>query len=177
MSDELDEVDRIFVADMALAERSPDHEPFGMVEIARFLTEPEIELSITQSRKLFSDEALRQGYRQLKQALTFHELPAVVAASDGEVDERKFDGGRIDIIAGERAGEWYLRVEISGGAMPEKPLLLVESTQGRICKLPLTNPDSTNAFLILLDADDEEQGALLAVLRDPLSTGSILSAR
>lgn len=176
MTDELDRANSIFVADMVLAEQVPGHEPFGMVEIARFLTTPTMQLSFEQSRKLFADPALRQGYEKLRTVLSVHELPTVIAASDGEIDRRSFEGGRIDLIPSGRPEEWYLRVEISDGNMPAEPMLLVEAPEGGIHKLALANPDSTNAFLVLLDVEEESQGALLHALRDPLSTGCILSS-
>ncbi len=174
MNDELDQVDGVYIAHMLLADAAAVQSPVGMVDLARFLTVPGARLSSEQSRRLFADKALRQGYARLKAALTSHEVPALIAASDGELDERPFEGGNLLLVRDSASG-WYLRVRIDAGPRPESPILLIEPDNGVPLKIALGRADATGAYLVLLNDADAHQRDAIVALRDPLSRAFILT--
>ena len=173
MNDELDRVDGAYVAYMLFSDAAAVRAPVGMVDLVRFLTVPSAQLTAEQSRKLFADRALRQGYARLKAALVSHEVPALIAASDGEVNERPFEGGTLLLVRDETSG-WYLRVHIDEAPRPENPFLLIEPDNGVPLKIALGKTDATGSYLVLLNDADTHDKVTVAALRDPLSRAFIL---
>jgi hypothetical protein len=174
MNDELDQVDGVYIVQMLLSDAAAAQAPVGMADLARFLTVPGAQLTAEQSRKLFADKALRQGYARLKAALVSYEVPALIAASDGEVDERPFEGGAL-LLVRDGASGWYLRVRIDEGPRPENPFLLIEPDNGAPLKIALGKTDATGAYLVLLNDADTHDRTAIAALRDPLSRAFILA--
>ena len=174
MQDELDEVDGLYIANALLSDACAPVSPLCIADIVRFLTVSGTRLTAEQSRKLVADRALRQVYARLKAVLVSHEMPALIAASDGEVDERTFEGGTLLLVRGD-AGDWYMRVRIDQRGQTEKLSLLIEPEGGLPRKIDLGMPDSTRSYLVLLDDTDAHDQAVIVALRDPLSRAYILS--
>lgn len=174
MTKDLDRADEIYVAKMLIEEGEPETDAIGIAEIARFLTEPGYTLLPGQTRRLFADRQLRQAYAAFKAKLQTYEVPTLLAASDGAVDERAFPGGRMRLIPARRGNQVYLRIEFSARRPAPPGLLEVVRPNGDWVKLPLGASNEAGELVVPLDLDDPHHAAIVEALRDPLSSGGIL---
>lgn len=174
MSRDYDKADEIFMADAILSETPREATSFGMVDLARYLTSTDMQLTGEQTRRLFSDPALRQGYSRLKETLSHYRMPVLMAASDGEVQERPFPGGSLKLVPSRRSGQIYLRMAFDTAPEAGAAILLVESPTTGVHKLGFTIGESQTSALVPLDLTNDWHSDLLAALRDPASSGSIL---
>lgn len=174
MSRDYDKADEIFMAEAILAETPKDGKPFGMVELARYLTSADMQLTSEQTRRLFSDPGLRQGYQAIKEALTHYQMPQLMAASDGDVQERPFPGGSLKLVPSSRSGQLYLRMEFDTDPVAGRIILLVESPTTGVHKLGFTISEAQTSALVPLDLNNDLHSRLVSALRDPASSGSIL---
>lgn len=162
MADDLTE--KIYATWTTLSEAKLEPGALGVRELYRLLKSPRSELSHEQMRRLFSDPWLRKLYEMLKSDLATWTLPAVAAASDGDIYEREFEGGSLRIV--EASPFAYISARF-------------EAPHSRAIRLDF----GPNAFLIFrhIDASGEAQEiceladesfvALLAALKDPTSSG------
>ena len=168
-----DRAAEIYAAMSLLEEGRKDPAALGIGELVRFVTEPDFTLTDAQTRRLFSDEGLRTAYRDLKARAQMREVPALRAASDEDMEERSFPGGQLLLVPASR-GRWiYLRIVFSE-PLQGPAWLEIARPDGVHAKLVLDPPNERDEIVMALDPDDAGHAAVLAALRDPRSTGSIM---
>src|ERR1700760_342270 len=107
--------DQLYAARSALAAARPRRR-MGLAEIVQFLGDPSRSLTAEEQRQLFADPRLRADYRRLKAQATTFEMPALAAASSGNVNARRFDGGSITIHPSRIPGQIYVIVRFNAPA-------------------------------------------------------------
>jgi hypothetical protein len=165
--------DRLFAARSALAETKRPQRRFGVAEIVQFLNDPSRSLSPEEQRDLFADPRLRADYRRLKAQATTFELPALAAASSGNVDARRFDGGSITIHPSRIPGQLYVIVRFNSPAGSPRAMLL-ESTSGDFLKRALPSADQQGEVMMVLDQNNDADAGFLRLLADPTATGTFV---
>jgi hypothetical protein len=173
-NDLADRADRLYAARAALAEAKPLRLRFGIAEILQFLNDPTRSLTPAEQRSLFADPRLRADYRRLKERAASFEMPALAAASSGNVNARRFDGGSIAIHPSRVAGQVYVIVRFTSPDNTPRALLL-ESTSGEIIKRALPNADPQGELMMVLNENNEADASFLRLLADPTSTGTFVA--
>src|SRR5882757_2093824 len=147
-------VDRLYAARTALTETKPPRHRFGIAEIVQFLSDPTRSLTPEEQRALFTDQRLRADYRRLKAQATTFEMPALAAASSGNVETRRFDGGSIAMHPSRIAGQLYVIVRFDRpGGSPRA--MLLESTSGDLAKRALPAANAQGEVMMVLDQNNE----------------------
>ena len=164
---------RLYAARSALAETKPPRHRFGIAEIVQFLNDPSRALTPEEQRALFADPRLRADYRRLKGQATTFELPALAAASSGNVNARRFDGGSIAIHPSRIPGQLYVIVRFNSPASSPRTMLL-ESASGDLVKRALPTADQQGEVMMVLDDKDEADANFLRLLADPTATGTFV---
>lgn len=165
--------DQLFVARSALAEAKPPRHRFGIAEIVQFLNDPSRSLMPEEQRALFTDPRLRADYRRLKSQATTFELPALAAASSGDVTARRFDGGTVTIHPSRIPGQIYVILRFNQPANSPR-MLLLESAAGDVLKRALPNADQQGEVMMVLNEKNDIDAGFLRVLADPTSTGAFV---
>jgi hypothetical protein len=165
--------DRLYAARSALAETTSPRLRFGVAEIVQFLNDPTRSLTPDEQRSLFTDPRLRADYRRLKERATSFEMPALAAASSGNVNARRFDGGSINIHPSRIAGQLYVILRFNSPDNPPRALLL-ESTTGEFVKRALPTIDQQGELMLVLHENNEADAGFLRLLGDPTSTGTFV---
>ena len=164
--------DRRYAAGSAMEQTERRPRRLGIAEIVRFLDDPGGSLSVEQQRTLFADQRLRTDYRRLART-SVAELPAVAAASSGNVNSRRFDGGTVNIHPSRVPGQIYVVVRFGWPAGPPRAMLL-EGADGDLIKRALPTADPNGEVLMVLDEKSDADAGFLRLISDPTSTGSIL---
>jgi len=166
--------DAVYAARAALADATPRPRRLGVAEIVQFLTDSRRTLTADEQRSLFANPQVRADYRRLKAQLAVFELPALAAASDGQVEGRRFDGGSISIHPSRVAGQTYVIVRFDSPARPPTAMVL-ERASGELVKRGLPDmPGDGETMMIILDSHNVDDETFLHALRDPTATGSFL---
>jgi hypothetical protein len=165
--------DRLYAARSALAETKPARLRFGVAEIVQFLSDPTRSLTPDEQRSLFTDPRLRADYRRLKERATSFEMPALAAASSGNVNARRFEGGSINIHPSRIAGQLYVILRFSSPDNPPRALLL-EGASGELVKRALPTIDQQGELMMVLNEGDAADAGFLRLLADPTSTGTFV---
>jgi len=166
--------DRLYAARSALAETKRPRHRFGVAEIVQFLSDPSRSLTPEEQRALFADPRLRADYRRLKAGATTFEMPALAAASSGDVNARRFDGGSIAIHPSRIPGQLYVIVRFDAPASSPRAMLL-ESTTGDLVKRVLPGADQQGEVMMVLSESNEADAAFLRLLADPTATGTFVT--
>ena len=165
--------DRLYAARSALVGTKPPRHRFGVAEIVQFLSDPSRALTPEEQRALFTDPRLRADYRRLKAQATTFELPALAAASSGNVDARRFEGGSITIHPSRIPGQLYVIVRFNSPTETPRAILL-EGTEGDLVKRALPSTDQHGEMMMVLDEKNEADAGFLRLLADPMSTGTFV---
>jgi hypothetical protein len=178
MTVEHDRADEIY-STLSLLEAAGDRGPtLSVRQLVHFLTLRGSELSPDQTRAIFANPKLREAYRMIKAQLAVWEMPAAVAASDGKIVQRNFAGGTLRLTPSQRTSQTYLAIRYDSATEPhEGHDLVVETHWGEILKLNLPRPDEEREVLIVLDAKNARDEAIINALQDPRSTGAFLSVQ
>jgi len=176
MSLDHDRTETIYAAHMALRNGTRNPEALGVRELVQFLTIPGQRLSPSQTTALFKNAHLRETYLLLKSLRTLHVVPSLAAASTGNVEERRFDGGSLRLTASRTGSQVYLLIRFTreGDQFPAAGHLIIETPQGMIEKISLPEPDSSGEILLVLDESEPSDARLLSALRDPLAVGDFV---
>jgi hypothetical protein len=169
----------LFVWRSVTVEARPRALPLPFHELYRYLTDPSTSLGMDQQRLLFSDPRLRLDFQQLKRDLSalpgFQEMPrAAAAADDYELNERRFEGGKVRIVISERdARQTYVIFEFDN---PDRSLaaLVLEAQNGELAKLRLGPLLEKGVVQVMLDTRREEHDRIVRLLRDPQTVGVFL---
>jgi hypothetical protein len=164
--------DELYAARSVLAETQQPARRFGVAEIVRFLEDPERSLTMDEQRTLFADPRLRADYRRLKVQASIAELPALAAASAGNVNARRFDGGTVHIHASRVPGQIYVILRFTWPNPPRT--MLLEGTEGDLAKRALPPADANGEVMMVLDESKPSDAGFLRLISDPTSTGSFL---
>ena len=165
--------DQLYAARSAVAETKSLRHRFGVAEIVQFLNDPARALTPEEQRALFADPRLREDYRRLKGRATTFELPALAAASSGNVNARRFDGGSIAIHPSRIPGQLYVIVRFNSPASSPRAMLL-ESTTGDLVKRVLPGADQQGEVMMVLNENNDADAAFLRLLADPTATGTFV---
>src|ERR1700692_4427840 len=141
---------KLYAARSALAETERPTRRLGVAEIVQFLNDPRRSLSMEEQRSLFADPQLRADYRRLKSQVTIAELPALAAASAGNVNSRRFEGGTVSIHPSRLPGQVYVVLRFNGPPAPPRTMLL-ENAGGELIKRSLPAADSSGEVMMVLD--------------------------
>jgi len=163
--------DQLFVARSAVADAKRPRHRFGIAEIVQFLNDPSRSLTPEEQRALFADPRLRADYRRLKEQATTFELPALAAASSGNVNARRFEGGSISIHPSRVPGQVYVIVRFNWPANSPR-MMLLESTAGDLLKRALPSADQQGEVMMVLNESSDAE--FLRLLTDPTSTGTFV---
>jgi hypothetical protein len=164
--------EKLYAARSALAETEPSRRRLGVAEILQFLNDPQRSLSMEEQRALFADPRLRADYQRLKSQVAITELPALAAASAGDVNSRRFEGGTVSIHPSRVQGQIYVILRFSWPTPPR--IMLLENTAGDLVKRSLPSADANGEVMIVLDEKKSPDAAFLRMIRDPTSTGSFV---
>jgi hypothetical protein len=164
--------DELYAARSALAETQQPTRRFGVAEIVRFLQDPARSLSMEEQRLLFADPRLRADYRRLKVQASIAELPALAAASAGNVSARRFDGGTMHIHPSRVPGQIYVILRFTWPNPPRT--MLLEGSEGDLVKRALPPADANGEVMMVLDETKPSDAGFLRLISDPTSTGSFL---
>jgi hypothetical protein len=165
--------DALYAARSALAETERPTRRLGVAEITQFLSDPERSLTQEEQRSLFADPKLRADYRRLKSRLSAVELPALAAASAGDIHTRRFDGGTISVHPSRVPGQTYVILRFGWPASSPRTMLL-ESAGGELIKRSLPPADVQGEIVMILDEKNTSDQGLLQLICDPTATGSFL---
>jgi len=165
--------DQLYAARNAIAETKRLRLCFGVAEIVQFLNDPARALTPEEQRALFADPRLRADYRRLKGLATTFELPALAAASSGNVNARRFDGGSIAIHPSRIPGQLYVIVHFNSPTSSPRAMLL-ESTTGDLVKRVLPSADQQGEVMMVLNENNDADAAFLRLLGDPTATGTFV---
>jgi hypothetical protein len=165
--------DELYAARTAVAEAGPFRAALGVNEIALFLSGTGRALSAEEQRALFAIPRLRADYRRLKSQLSIFELPALAAASDGQVATRRFDGGSIRIHPSRVMGQTYVFIRFDTPDMAPAAIVL-EHPSGALVRRALRVDRNEAEAMLLLDSHSPDDEAFLRALCDPRSTGAFL---
>ena len=168
------QADQLYAARSALADTKGPRHRFGVAEIVQFLNDPSRSLTPEEQRALFVDPRLRADYRRLKAQATTFEIPALAAASSGNVNVRRFDGGSIAIHPSRIPGQLYVIVHFNSPASSPRAMLL-ESTTGDLVKRVLPNADPQGKVMMVLSENNEADAAFLRLLTDPTANGTFVT--
>lgn len=171
--DVLRHADTLYAARSALAETERSPRRFGVAEIVQFLNDPGRSLSMEEQRSLFADPKLRADYRRLKSQVAFAELPALAAASAGDVNTRRFEGGTVSIHPSRVPGQVYVVLRFSWPAGAPR-IMLLENSGGDLIKRSLPPADPNGEIMMVLDEKSSSDQGFLRLISDPTSTGSFL---
>jgi hypothetical protein len=169
-----EDIARLYAAEAAL-EGVPPREGvrLGVGDLYRFLTEPGQRLSATWMRELMASPKLRADFDALKRDLGARPLPAVAAASVGALTTRRFNGGEVRIVPSRTQAQVY--VVIRYDAPPALPrALLLENETGGLVKRVLPEASELREQLLVLDRENAEDAAFVALMSDPQTKGSFL---
>jgi hypothetical protein len=169
----VDAADRLYAARSAVADAPSGGPRIGVAELVQFLSDPRSQLPPEAQRLLFSNPRLRADFKRLKASLRCVELPALAAASDGEVDQRSFEGGSVRLHPSRVGGQTYALFQFSWPTATPRALLL-ESASGDIVKRPLPTADATGQAVLVLDQNQPDDGAFLRLIADPTTVGSFI---
>jgi|SRR5882672_7425702 len=165
--------DELYAARSAMAEAGPPRRRIGLAEIVQYLNDPARALSMDEQRALFSDPKLRADFRRLKTAAAAAELPALAAASDGNVKARRFEGGSISIHPSRVPGQIYVILHFAWPSGAPR-MMLLESTAGELVKRALPAADQNGEVTMVLDERSAADAGFLRLLADPTSTGTFV---
>jgi hypothetical protein len=165
--------DALYAARSALAETGRPSRRLGVAEIVQFLSDAQRSLSIEEQRALFADPQLRADYRRLKSQLAVADLPALAAASSGDVSTRRFDGGTVSIHHSRVPGQFYVVMRFNLRSSQPRAVLL-ENAVGDLVKRPLPPADANGEVMIVLDTKNSNDEGFLRLISDPTATGSFL---
>ena len=171
--DGLPPADRLYAARSAMIRTGRAPRNFGVAELVKFLNDPRQALSLDDQRSLFSDPRLRADFRRLKSQLAVVELPALAAASDGVVHDRRFEGGSIRVHPSRVPGQVYVVVRFTSATVSPRSLLL-EAPNGELVNRALPTPDARGEIMIVLDQNNGNDAAFLRVISDPNASGTFL---
>jgi hypothetical protein len=174
-SDELaaEVADRLYAARSAVADAATERPRIGIAELVQFLADPTSDLSAEAQRALFSSPRLRADFKRLKASLNCVELPALAAASDGEVNTRTFEGGSVRIHPSRVAGQVYALFQFNWPSTTPRALVL-ESASGDVVKRPLPAADASGQAVVVLDRERPSDDAFLRLIADPTTSGSFI---
>lgn len=171
----LDEADRIYARRSAIdAFVSSRDLPLGIHQLVEFLEKSEVTLSPSQQRQLFADRGLRADFQRLKALRQTLAMPVLAAASDGQVTERRIDGGSIRLHPSRIADQYYVIIRFGSPSQYPRTLLL-EAEAGEIVKRVLPEPDEGGELMFVCDIRQEADARFVALVRDPSTTGSFLA--
>ena len=150
-----------------------EHHPVGIADLARFLTDPEMLLSVAQQRYLFSKPRLRADFQALKRRLRLPEMAKSAAASDGAVLMRRFDGGTVKVHDSRIPNHVYVMLLLANGSVTPQAILL-ENAAG-VIKRRLPSPDSFGKVMLVLDRANTPDADFLSRITDPACTGAFVT--
>jgi hypothetical protein len=165
--------DRLYAARTALSQTGPTTRRMGIAEIMQFLNDPGRSLSMEEQRSLFADPQLRADFRRLKSQVAVAEIPALAAASVGDVSARRFEGGTVNVHPSRVPDQVYVVMRFSWPAGAPRTMLL-ENTEGDIVKRALPAADANGELMMVLDRKSASDREFLRLISDPTSTGSFL---
>lgn len=177
MAEDLDVAERIFVAQSLLDETNPDADVVTVADIARFMDGRSSSFTMEQTRYMFSRPKLLTAYRQLRQQVTVVEVPAVAAASDGKLNNRAFEEGRISISRQPDSSHVYIVVTLGEGHEGRQMDLLLENTALGIERLSFqSRPDDDGEILEIVDTTVPRFDLIVTLLQDPATEGRFVLA-
>jgi hypothetical protein len=165
--------DQLYAARSAVADAKRPGRRLGVAELVQFLNDPTRSLTSEEQRQLFADPRLRADYRRLKAQATTFEMPALAAASSGNVNARRFEGGSITIHPSRIPGQLYVIVRFNSPEASARAILL-ESSAGDIVKRALPNADPQGEVMMVLNEKNDADAGFLRLLSDPTSTGTFV---
>jgi hypothetical protein len=171
--DEILLAEALYAARAALEESPISTDRLGVAELMQFLGRPDAQLTAAQQRALFASPRLRADYRHLKSRFSGLDLPALAAASSGQVSARQFSGGSVHIHPSRVEDQIYVLVRIREGEKVPHAILL-EGVSGEIVKRPLPALDAKGEIMLILDRKDPQDEAFLRLICDPTAIGSLL---
>jgi hypothetical protein len=164
---------KLYAARTAMAQTESTTRRLGIAEIMQFLSDPGRSLSMEEQRCLFADPQLRADYRRLKSQVAVAELPALAAASVGDVSSRRFEGGTVNVHPSRVPGQVYVVLRFNWPAGAPRTMLL-ENAGGDLVKRALPASDANGELMIVLDEKSASDQAFLRLISDPTATGSFL---
>jgi hypothetical protein len=166
--------EELYVARAAVEDAPAYDLEVTIAALVHFLTSPDARLTPEQWRACQENPRLRADYAALKQRLSVAELPQAVAASQGELEERHFPGGRLRLRPSVLPGQVYLIVSIESSASTPR-MLLIEGKNGEIARVALPEPDPDGTMLVIEDTlKNEDDARAVRLLRDPSASGVLL---
>ena len=172
-TDDFARADALYAARSAMAETRPSQRRLGIAEIMQFLDDPARSFTVEEQRALFADPKLRADFRRLKAQAATVELPMLAAASAGNVNARRFEGGSVSIHQSRVPGQIYVVLRFSWPSGAPR-MLLLESTAGDLVKRALPAADPNGEVMMVLDERSEPDAGFLRLLADPTSSGTFV---
>ncbi|MEP1573904.1 hypothetical protein [Roseibium album] len=174
MNDLFDKADEIFIAKACLEPKQKARRQFGVGDLYRILTDPKAELDPQLTQDLFAVPHLRESFRALRRRLAVHDVPAMAAASDGGLNSRIFEGGRLRLVPARSGGFTYaiFELETQQGSLT----LMLAHPDGTIVRRSLPQADDLGEVMLVLDPANSEDEELLRLLSDPLCEGGLFES-
>ncbi|WP_112312660.1 hypothetical protein [Pseudogemmobacter bohemicus] len=179
MDDIFDRADEIYAGASVAAMPVPSSGQIGLMEVMRYLVDPDFSLSPGQMAQLRDDPRLSAAVGRLSAGLSLTEIPMLAAAADTEETTgpviRYFEGGTLSLRPAVYPGVFHLVLTWDAGATPAPSLVLHLTLDGRPLMrlaLPPANADGTIHELLNTRIPGHED--LVAAIREPRSKGHIL---
>lgn len=170
MAEDHDLADRIYVGLALGRDVQPRRGLLGVGDILRFVCGDAGSLSADQTRQLFANAALVRCYRELMSNLAVAEMPAVAAASSGDLVRRHFDGGVLTLSEVD-AGQVSLFVVLDEDRRAQPVDLIVLSVSGAEKLVFQFPPDAEGELFEIVDLSAPAGRRLVEALRDPFAEG------
>jgi hypothetical protein len=171
---EIEAAERIYAERTMLETAKSTPGALGVADLLRFLEQPSAELTLEQTRYLFSQRKLREAFAALKRARAVATMPALAAASSGEATERSFPGGSVTITQTPEESFVYLLFTFLLEEAARPHMLVVESEPHGVVKLGIPAADVDGEALVILDKASPKDERTVAALLDPRTTGVFL---
>lgn len=168
----------LFVAERLLEQPVSPRPMLGPGDLAAFLLGDTRVSAAMVNRALMARPSLRADLAALRERLARLTLPAVAAASDGDLDERPLPGGSLTLYAPPGERSVYLSLRLEDAPPPDVGLsLLLVTEAGEILAVPVPPFNDEGTVTVILNSADAGDAALLAALRSPRTLGDFIERR
>lgn len=176
MATDFDRIDTIYKGQMLAREGNKQSGAFGVMDLYRYLNEPDEQLTPTQMQALFGNPTLRKSFAALRARLSQRRLPMLAAASDDDAKSRQFPGGQLQLVSASDEKSVYLIVTFSDNPPTDTFILFLIEEADVVHKRSFPKPDANGRARLVLDSKNSKDAEFLRAFHAPRTTGDFVAA-